>query len=114
MKFHSFIASIILIIACTCKMLTVDIKPELKSNVLNFGYRVNFKYEGMMYHSFDRFYVVTKFEIPKIKDLKSTTFTFDLECEHLNNPKIYIHWYLKHWSENSPICKILSETNRIL
>ena len=65
MKFHSLI-SIILIIACTCKILTVDIKPELKSNVLNFGYGVNFKYEGMLYHSFDRFYVVTKFEIPQI------------------------------------------------
>ena len=35
MKFHSYISSIILIIACVCKILTVDIKPELKSNVLN-------------------------------------------------------------------------------
>ena len=66
MKFHSFIASIILIIACTCKILAVDIKQELKSNVLNFRYGVNFKYEGMLYHSFDRFYVVTKFEISKV------------------------------------------------
>ena len=82
MKFHSFIASIILIIACVCKILTVDIKPELKSNVLNLGYRVNLKYEGMLYNSFDRFYEVTKFEIPKIKDLKLTIFTFDLTCEH--------------------------------
>ena len=78
MKFHSFIASIILIIACTCKIPIIDIKPELKSNVLNFGYGVNFKYEGMSYHLFDRFYVVTKFEIPKVEDLKLTTFTFDL------------------------------------
>ena len=70
-------------IACTCKFLTVDIKPELKSNVLNFGYGVNFKYEGMLYNSFDRFYVVTKIEIPKIEDLKLVTFTFDLRCEHL-------------------------------
>ena len=96
MKFHSLIISIILNIVCTCKILTVDIKPELKSNVLNFGYRVNFKYECMLYYSFDRFYVVTKFEIPKIEDLKLATFTFDLACEHLNNPKSYIHWYLKH------------------
>ena len=105
MKFHSLIISIILIIACACKILTVDIKPELKSNVLNFGYRVNFKYKGMLYHSFDRFYVVTKFEIPKIEDLKLVTFTFDLACEHLNNPKSYIHQYLKHCQKIAPYVK---------
>ena len=43
--------------------------PELKKNILNFGYGVNFKYEGMLSHSFDRFYIVTKFELPKTKDL---------------------------------------------
>ena len=49
---------------------------ELKKNVLNFGYGANFKYEGMLSHSFNKFYVVTKFEIPKVKDLKLTTFFF--------------------------------------
>ena len=34
--------------------------PELKKNILSFGYGVNFKYEGMLAHSFDTFYVVTK------------------------------------------------------
>ena len=43
--------------------------PELKKNVLNFGYGANFKYEGMLAHSFDRFYVVTKFECLKLKIL---------------------------------------------
>ena len=58
---------------------------ELKKNVLNFSYGgVNFKYEGMLSHSFDRFYVVGKYEIPKIKNLKLTTFSFDLMCNHLN------------------------------
>ena len=33
--------------------------PELKRNILNFWYGINFKYEGMLSHSFDRFYVVT-------------------------------------------------------
>ena len=33
----------------------LDIMPELKQNILNFGYGVNFKYEGMLSHSFDRF-----------------------------------------------------------
>ena len=31
----------------------VDIMPELKRNILNFGYGVNFKYEGMFFLSFD-------------------------------------------------------------
>ena len=43
----------------------LDIMPELKKNILNFGYGVNFKYEGMLSHSFDRFYIVTKFEFAK-------------------------------------------------
>ena len=57
--------------------------PQLKKNVLNFGYGTNFKCEGKLTHSFDRFYVVTKFEMPKIEDLKLTTFTFDFACKHL-------------------------------
>ena len=59
----------------------------------------------MLYHSFDRFYVATKFEIPKIEDLKLATFTFDLSCEHLNNSKSYIHWYLKHCQKITPYVK---------
>ena len=82
--------------------LAIDTKPELKENVLNFGYGVNFKYKGMLSHSFDRFYVVTKFEMPKIKDLKLATFSFDLICKHLNNPKSYIHCYLKHCQKIAP------------
>ena len=54
---------------------TVDIMPELKRNILIFGYGVNFKYEGMLSHSFDRFYIVAKFKLPKTKDL---------DLQHLN------------------------------
>ena len=43
-----------------CEVLTVGVMPELKKNVLNFGFGANFKYEGMLTHSFDRFYVVAK------------------------------------------------------
>ena len=63
----------------------VDIMPKLKKNILNFGYGVNFKYEGMLSHSFDRFYIVTKFELPKTKDLKLATFGFDFECSYANH-----------------------------
>ena len=63
----------------------IDIIPELTRNILNFGYGVNFKYEGMLSHSFDQFYIVTKFELPKTEDLKLTTFKFDFECSYANS-----------------------------
>ena len=45
---------------------------ELQNNILKFGYRINYKYTGTISHSFDRFYVVTKFELPKVQDLQFT------------------------------------------
>ena len=57
---------------CVYRCSTVDTMPELKRNILNFGYGVNFKYEGMLSHSFDKFYVVAKFELPRVEDLKLT------------------------------------------
>ena len=63
---------------------TVDIMPELKKNILSFGYGINFKYEGMLLHSLDRFYVMTKFVLPKIEDLKFTTIKFDSSCKYLD------------------------------
>ena len=63
----------------------VDIMPELKRNILNLGYGVNFKYEGMLSHSFDRFYIMMKFELPKTKDLRLATFKFNFECSYANH-----------------------------
>ena len=55
------------ILSTLCITVTIDLMPELKKNVLNLGYGANFKYEGMLNHSFDRFYVVTKYEIPRVE-----------------------------------------------
>ena len=63
----------------------VSIMPELKQNVLRFGYGVNFRYKGMLVHSFDRFYVVTRIEIPKVSDLNLTMLQFDYNCSHVAN-----------------------------
>ena len=59
--------------------MAVDIMPELKRNILNFGYRINFKYEGMLSHSFDRFYAVTKSILPTIEVIKFLPITFLFE-----------------------------------
>ena len=59
---------------------TIEIRPELQRNILNFGYGINYKYEGMLAHSFDRFYVVTKFMLPMIGDLKFSKLDYDYTC----------------------------------
>ena len=59
MKAYSLIVNIFT--CCICRYTAVEIMPELKKNISNFGYGINFKDEGMLTHSFDRFYVVTKF-----------------------------------------------------
>ena len=64
----------LLLSVLVCGTSAVSIMPELKQNALRFGYGVNFRYEGMLVHSFDRFYVVTKVEIPRVSDLKLTMF----------------------------------------
>ena len=81
----------------------VDVMPELKRNILNFGYRVNFKYKEMLSHSFDRFYIVTKFELPKTKDLRLATFKFDFECSYAN-----------HSSSNTNYAKLLKHCMKIM
>ena len=78
--------------------------PELKKNVLNFRYGANFKYIGMLAHSIDRFYVVTKFEMPKMEDLKLITFTFEFACRHLMSDKTFMQKILKLLSKNSALC----------
>ena len=49
MKAYSLI--IVILIYCICKYPSIEIKPELKKNILNFGYGINFKYKGMLAHS---------------------------------------------------------------
>ena len=43
---------------------------ELPNNILKFAYGINYKYMGKASHSFDRFYIVTKFELPKVENLQ--------------------------------------------
>ena len=62
---------------------TIEIRPGLHKNILNFGYGINYKYEGMLAHSFDRFYVVTKFMLPMIGDLKFSKLGFDYACAYM-------------------------------
>ena len=75
------------------------IKPELYRNILNFGYGINYKYEGMLAHLFDRFYVVTKFMLPMIGDIKFSRLNFDDTCAYMN----------KEYAPNTDSRKYLTE-----
>ena len=88
--------------ACVYDSSAVDIMPELKRNILNFGYGVNFKYEGMLSHSFDRFYVVAKFELPRVEDLKLTAIDFDPNCSYLNGNEKYMKKLQRHCLRIAP------------
>ena len=81
---------------CAYDSTAVEIMPELKKNILNFGYGIYFKYEGMLSHSFDRFYVMTKFELPRVEDLKLTTIDFDSNCNYLHSNEKYIKQLYRH------------------
>ena len=60
----------------------------MKKNILKFGNRINFKYEGMLAHSFDRCYVVTKFILLSINDLKFSKLNYDNTCVYFNEKNI--------------------------
>ena len=98
-----YLTLIAVILISMHEVLAIDVMPELKKNVLNFGYGANFKYEGMLTHSFDRFYVVAKYKIPKIENLKFATFSFDLTCNHFNiSKKSYLLRYIRHCRRIAP------------
>ena len=61
----------------------MEIKPELQKNILKFGYGINYKYEGMLGHSFDRFYVVTKFILSMLDDMKLSLIEYNENCIYI-------------------------------
>ena len=81
MKFYSLFCAVFQF----CIGTSVKIKPNLQRNILNFGYGINYNYEGMLAHSFDRFYGVTKFMLPRIGDLKFSKLNFDGTCAYTEN-----------------------------
>ena len=96
MKIYTFLSVIYnVFLLSTC----IKIKPELQRNILNFGYGINYKYEGMLTHSFDRFYVVTKFMLPMIGDLKISKLNYDYPCAYMK----------KEYAPNTDSRKYLTE-----
>ena len=79
MKLCAFLLFVILVVSDSIKL-----NPELQKNILKFGYSINYKHEGMLAHSFDRFYFVTKFMLPSMGDIKFSNLNFDHSCPYMN------------------------------
>ena len=59
---------------------------------MKFGYGINYKYKGMLAHSLNRFYVVTKFILPKASDKNFSKFNFKDNCKYLRKRgKVHNH-----------------------
>ena len=84
---------------------STKIKLELKKNILNFGYGINYKYEGMLAHFFDRFYVVTKFILPSTGDLNLPTLNYNNTCAYLDNKNVHDTDSKKHMLDLMTFCK---------
>ena len=76
----------------------IKIRPQLQRNILNLGF-INYKYEGMLMHSFDRFYVVTKFMLPTIGDIKFLKLNYGSTCMYMK----------KEYTPNTDSRKYLTE-----
>ena len=64
MKLYVFLLFVILVVGDSIRF-----NPDLQKNILNFGYGINYKYEGMLAHLFDRFYIIAKFMSPSMGDV---------------------------------------------
>ena len=49
------------------------------------GYRISYKYEGMLTDSFEIFYVVTKFIRPTMDDIKLSVINYEKKCKYLSD-----------------------------
>ena len=63
---------------------SIKFNPELQRNILKFCYGINYKYEGMLAHSFNIFYIVMKFMLPSVKDITFSNLNFDESCAYMN------------------------------
>ena len=58
-----------------------------------------------MAHSFDRFYMVTKFMIPSIGDLKFSKLDYDSTCTYFDNKNTHSTETRKHMLDCMTFCK---------
>ena len=102
MKLYAFL---FLAISVVCD--SIKFNPELQRNILKFGYGINYKYEGMLAHSFNRFYIVMKFVLLSVKDIKFSNQNFDESCAYMNEK------YAPHMDSSKYLSELQMYCNKI-
>ena len=66
-------------------------QPEISSglflNRLNMSFGINYKYNGLLHHSIDRVWIVTKVALPKLEDIHIPDIAFDPDCAFVKGLK---------------------------
>ena len=66
-------------------------QPEASSdlflNRLNMSFCINYKYSGLLHHSIDRVWIVTKVALPKLEDIHFPDIAFDPDCAFVKSLK---------------------------
>ena len=81
---HTY-AVLTILLCLSSRYSSVEIRLELQRKILKFCYGINYKYEGMLAHSFDRFYVVREFILLNLDVLKLSPIKYDKECTYIQN-----------------------------
>ena len=102
MKLYAFSLFVILAVGDSIKF-----NLELKKNILKFGYGINYKYEGVLAHSFNWFYIITKFMLPSLRDLKFSNLNFDHSCTYMNKK------YTPNTDSNKNLAELKTYCNKI-
>ena len=63
------------------------ISSDLFLNGLNMSFGINYKYNGLLHHSIDRVWIVTKVALPKLEEIYFPDIAFDPDCAFVKSLK---------------------------
>ena len=90
------------ILFCLTTTVPAGETPDLYKNQLHFGYGINYKYNGKLYHNLDRVWVVHRVVIPQTQDLtRLQDFPDTVNCiPHVKDKEMDLpHMERKVWAQ---------------
>ena len=85
-------------------------------NRLNMSFGINYKFNGLLHHNFERVWVITKIAIPKLEDIHFPDINFDPYCKFtrkLNNGRQAAKYEIQSiWKSMKPLISLLKQKER--